>query len=142
LEASRDFATKQEIEKGIQYILSLDEPHYFILVSGAEEKMEGTTSKILERFNGTYYRELNLKVSNLTLNGSYVVTLVADFPQRTTALDYYRAFDERLSSHEELKNHKFNTFIITKENFDTFYRTKGLNEYIRFFEKNYLTKNP
>jgi hypothetical protein len=42
-----------------------------------------------------------------------------------------------MSSLTELGNHKFDTFVITKDNFDIFYRTKGLDEYLKFFETNY-----
>jgi hypothetical protein len=40
-----------------------------------------------------------------------------------------------------LGNYNFHNFVITKDNFDIFYRTKGLDEYIQFFEKNYQAQN-
>jgi len=40
------------------------------------------------------------------------------------------------------KNYRLFLVVITKDNFDIFYRTKGLDEYIRFFEKNYHPENP
>lgn len=142
LESSRDFTLKREKEKGIQYIKSFEEPHYFILVSSAEDKIETLNSKTLDTFNSTYFKDLGLKVSNLILNENYVVTLVADLPRLSSGLEYFKTFTEKLPTLTELKNHKFNTFIITKDNFDIFYRTKGLDEYIRFFEKNYHPENP
>jgi tetratricopeptide (TPR) repeat protein len=142
LVASRDFQLKQEKEKGIQFIKSFEEPHYFVLVSETAAKKEGAISQTLESFNRTHFSDLGLKVSNLILNDSYTITLVADLPRVSSAIEYYKTFTENLTSFTELKSLKFNSFVITKDNFDIFYRTKGLDEYIRFFEKNYHPENP
>jgi len=71
------------------------------------------------------------------LNDDYTLTLVADLPRISSALEYIKTFNEKLSTLNELRNHKFHSFVITKDNFDIFYRTKGLDEYLQFFEKNY-----
>jgi len=142
LATSRDFELKREKEKGIQYIRSFDEPHYFVLVYKTEAKIEDITSKTLDGFNQTFFKEQGLKVSNLILNESLSITFVSDLSRMNPALEYYRTFTEKQPSLNALKNHKFNTFVITKNNFDIFYRTKGLDEYLQFFEKNYIPKNP
>jgi len=142
LAASHDFQLKQEKAKGIQFIRSFEEPHYFILVSESADKKEGAISKMLESFNESNFKDLGLKVSNLILNDAYSLTLVADLPRVSSALEYYKAFTEKLSTFTELKSLKFNSFVITKDNFDIFYRTKGLDEYKQFFEKNYHPENP
>lgn len=141
LNASRQFQQAEEKRKGIQYILSLDETHYFVLVYKRSERMDGVASAALEAFNKENYRELNLKTSNLVLNDEYTLTFVADLPGNSTAVAYYKTFIEKLPSITALRNHKFNNFVITKDNFDIFYRTKGLDEYIHFFEKNYPAEN-
>lgn len=142
LTASRDFELRREKEKGIQYNRSFDEPHYFVLVYKTEAKIEDIASKTLDSFNQTNFKELGLKVSNLILNESLSITFVSDLSRMNAALEYYRIFNEKQPALNALKNHKFNTFVITKNNFDIFYRTKGLDEYLQFFEKNYIPKNP
>lgn len=142
LDTSRDFQLKQEKQGGVQYIKSFEEPHYFILVSLREEKIEDSVSRILEDFNQAHFSDLNLKVSNLILNDVYTLTLVADLPRISSALEYYKTFNEKLATFEELKNHKLNNFVVTKDNFDIFYRTKALDEYLQFFQKNYRPENP
>ncbi|HEY9047681.1 MAG TPA: tetratricopeptide repeat protein [Ohtaekwangia sp.] len=139
LKTSQDFQLTQEKSKGIQYIRSFEEPHYFVMVYKKEEKM--FASAVLEKFNDTYFRDLRLKTSNLVLNDEYTLTLVDGLIRVSSALEYIQTFNEKLPTLTELKNHKFNTFVITKDNFDIFYRTKGLDEYIQFFEKNYPAGN-
>ena len=70
-----------------------------------------------------------------------MITLVADLPRVSSALEYVYTFTEKLPGFVELRNHKFDNFVITKDNFDIFYRTKGLDEYLYFFEKNYPLEN-
>ncbi len=137
LESSREFQEKQQQQKGIQYIRSLEEPHYFVMVYKQEEDMGSTGSAALEKFNQDYFNDLKLKTSTLILSDAYTLTLVADLPRIRSALEYIRTFNEKLSTLTELRNHKFHSFVITKDNFDIFYRTKGLDEYLQFFEKNY-----
>jgi hypothetical protein len=141
LDTSRDFVKNQEKRKGIQYIRSLDEPHYFVIVYKKSENIGNKASSSLEKFNNSYFRDLKLKTSNLELNDDYIITLVTDLPRVSSAIEYVRTFNEKLPGIPELRNHKFNNFVITKDNFDIFYRTKGLDEYIYFFEKNYPADN-
>lgn len=137
LEASQTFQKNQEQKEGVQYIRSLEEPHYFLIVYKSEENMSLGASSALAKFNTNYFKDLKLKTSNLVLNDMYTLTLVADLPGITTALDYLKTFNEKLSTLTEFRNHKFHNFVITKDNFDIFYRTKGLDEYLKFFERNY-----
>jgi tetratricopeptide (TPR) repeat protein len=141
LDTSRDFVKNQEKRKGIQYIRSLDEPHYFVIVYKKTENIGNKASSSLEKFNNAYFKDLKLKTSNLELNDDYIITMVTDLPRVSAAIEYVRTFNEKLPGIPELRNHKFNNFVITKDNFDIFYRTKGLDEYIYFFEKNYPADN-
>ncbi|HEY0771207.1 MAG TPA: tetratricopeptide repeat protein, partial [Sphingobacteriaceae bacterium] len=141
LETSREFVKNKENQNGVKYIRSLEEPHYFVMVYRKSENIGSKASSSLEKFNNAYFPDLRLKTSNLELSDEYIITLVADLPRVSSAIEYVRTFNEKLAGMPELRNHKFNNFVITKDNFDIFYRTKGLDEYIYFFEKNYPADN-
>ena len=141
LEASRQFLESEEKRKGIRFYTTFDEPHYFVLVYAKGKGMSELTASSLEKLSDTHFSQLNLKTSHLVLNEEYALTFVSDLPDKKAAMDYFQTFTENLPGMAALRNHKFDNFVITKENFDIFYRTKGLNEYLRFFEKNYQTKN-
>lgn len=142
LKASRDFELKREKEKGIKYIASFDEPHYFVMIFRTDAKLEDVAAKALDGFNQTHFASAGLKVSNLIFNETNSITFVSGLTGMKDAQQYYRTFIEKQPGLNALKNHKFDTFVITKNNFDIFYRTKGLHEYLQFFEKNYIPKNP
>jgi hypothetical protein len=141
LTASREWQASQDKSKGVQYVKSLEEPHYFAMVYKKSENLGNIPVNALERFNKEYFRDLGLRTSNLLLNDDYIITLVADLPRVSSAIEYVRTFNDKLPGMSELRNHKFHNFVITKDNFDIFYRTKGLDEYIYFFEKNYPQEN-
>lgn len=141
LQTSRTFLEEQEKRKGIRYIRSLEEPHYFVVLHRKTEKLEEILPAELAKFNNSNFPDQDLKISNLVFNEQYTITFVADLMNVTTAVDYYRTFNENLASMAALRNHKFDNFVITKDNFDIFYRTKGLDEYLDFFSKNYPKEN-
>jgi tetratricopeptide (TPR) repeat protein len=141
LETSRNFLENQEKRRGIQYIRSLEEPHYFVIVYKKGQKFENILPAVLETFNQANFPELDLKITNLVFNDQYSMTFVSDLDNVTTAIRYYTTFKQNLPRINELRNLKFDNFVITKDNFDTFYRTKGLDEYLNFFEKNYPKEN-
>lgn len=139
LEASRQFLEAEEKRKGIQFITAFNEPHYFVIVYRQETRLNDITGSTLEQLNNSRFSHLNLKISHLVLNDEYALTFVSDLPDRQAAMEYFKTFSENQPAMAQLRNHKFDNFVITKGNFDIFYRTKGLNEYLRFFEKNYQT---
>jgi hypothetical protein len=141
LETSRKFQAVQEKRKGIQYIPSFEEPHYFVAIYKQKENKDDMLSAGLEAFNQADFADLSLNISSLIFNEEYAITFVAEFPDKNTAIGYYKTFIEKLPSLSDLRNLKFDNFVITKDNFDIFYRTKGLDEYLQFFEKNYPAEN-
>lgn len=141
LDASRKFEEAEEKRKGIQYSTAFDDPHYFVLVYATDDKANERTAAALESFNQSHFSKWGLKTSHLVLNDKLNLTFVSELDGKQAAMEYLETFTENLPAIRDLRNHKFDNFVITKDNFDTFYRTKGLNEYLRFFEKNYQTKN-
>ena len=136
-EGSRNVKARKEVQRGVQYIRSLEEPHYFVMVYGNSENMGSIPTVAFEKFNSDFFKDLKLKVSTLVFNEDSTLTLIADLPRISSALEYIKTFNDKLATLTELRNHKFHSFVITKDNFDILYRTKGLDEYLQFFQKNY-----
>lgn len=141
LDASHQFEKNEEKKKGIQFSSSFDGPHYFVIVYRRNADISELTAASLEYFNESHFAQSDLKTSHLVLNDDHAITFVSDLKGKKAAVEYFQSFSENLPTIPDLRNHKFDNFVITKENFDIFYRTKALNEYLRFFEKNYQTKN-
>lgn len=140
--SSSEFEKYELQKKNMPYIRSTDGSHYFVIIYKTTESVSHVASSALESFNKNYFAELNLKTSNLELNELYGLTIVSEFTNSNSAQRYYKTFSEKLLSINELRNHNFNKFVISTDNFNIFYRTKGLNEYLQFFEKNYPAQTP
>ena len=141
LASSKVFQEKVERAKGIRFSNIASEPHRFVLVYKNTNKISDKVSGALEAFNKVSFREKRLNTTNLVFHDDYVLTIVTDFPDRLSAVDYFDKFTSQVSNNKTFASHKFDTFVITKNNFDIFYRTKALDEYLTFFDRNYKKEN-
>jgi len=141
LNSSKTFLEKVEKAKGIRFVNSLEEPHYLVIIYKTEDKITDELTQKVENFDKQFYKEQALKTSNLKYNELYSLTLVSEFANRTPALDYFDKLKGQLGKLPSLTKYKFDIFVITKDNFQIFYRTKALDEYLTFFDRNYQTKN-
>ncbi len=142
LAASKALQAKIEKAKGIRFIASFQEPHYFVIVYKTSDKITDAITSGLESFAKTEFRDQKLSTSNLTLNEEYVLTMVIQFPDKSAAMDYFDKFNSIAAITKPFALYKFYNFVVTKDNFDIFYRTKALDEYLTFFDRNYQPKNP
>ena len=141
LAASKGFQEKVERAKGIRFSNVSSDPHRFVLVYKNTNKISDKISEALEVFNRSSFREKKLNTTNLVFHDDYVLTIVTDFPDRISAVDYFDKFTIQAGGNKTFASHKFDTFVITKTNFDLFYRTKALDEYLTFFDRNYKKEN-
>ncbi|HMP98477.1 MAG TPA: tetratricopeptide repeat protein [Cyclobacteriaceae bacterium] len=138
LASSREVQKQLETMKGINYLSYFDEPHYFILLYKTSDKIGSVALAAVDQFDKENYKDGKLTTSTMYFNDEQAMILVAELKGKQEALKYYRDINQTLNQNKNLLNFKFNKFVITKDNFDIFYRTKGLNEYLKFFDKNYV----
>lgn len=141
LELSEKFNTSEKTPDEITFTIAPATQHYFIITYKRRDKVGDLASRILEDFNKANYKDTKLKTSNLVLNEDLALTMVGDFENQQAANTYYKRFKDKLPGITELQSRDFNMFIISNENFNIFYRTKGLVEYLSFFKKNYEKEN-
>jgi tetratricopeptide (TPR) repeat protein len=141
LAASKSLIAKQEKAKGIQYNTAQTGPHTFIIVYNTADRLTNMVATTLEKYNDNDWPSLKLNTSNLIFNDEKTITLVAEFTNRAAALSYFDKFLAQIATSKPLSNHKFYSFVITKDNFQILYRTKALDEYLTFFDKNYQKQN-
>src|SRR5690606_20002503 len=142
LDASGDFEANEARRLTMRYTVAEADPHYFVMVYRRTESLSGAGSPVLEEFSRNYFPDLALHTSILMLDDEYAMTIVSNFSNGATARQYYKTFIDKLETFSELRNHKYDKFVITSDNFNILYRTKGLNEYLQFFERNYRPQTP
>ena len=134
--SSRTLLEKMEKAKGIQFNKDLVGPHFFIVAYNSSDRLTNPVVDALEKFNKTEYPKLKLTTSNIGLEEK-TLTLCVEFPDRESVMGYYYKFLAQVAVTKPFSDYKFYNFVITKDNFQIFYRTKSLDEYLTFFDKNY-----
>lgn len=141
LAASKTLLEKLERAKGIQFMKSMEGPHNFVIVYNTAEKITNPVSTALEKYNTSQWKDLKLNTSNIIFNEEKTITIVTELPSREAALSYFDKFLAQIAIGKPLSNYKFYSFVITEDNFQIFYRTKALDEYLTFFDRNYQKEN-
>ena len=96
-----------------------------------------TTSPTPNLIDKTDFQSLNLKNGNLSFDDENSMIIVNEFEATNDAINYYRTFNEKVTALQETPSVKSYNFVISKDNFQILYQTKGLKEYLDFFKKNY-----
>jgi tetratricopeptide (TPR) repeat protein len=134
--SSKTFLDKIEKAKGIQFSKDLKGPHFFVVVYNSADRLTNPVVDALEKFNKAEFNKLKLTTSNLGLDDK-ILTMCVEFPDRESVMSYYYKFLAQVATAKPFSDYKFYNFVITKDNFQIFYRTKSLDEYLTFFDKNY-----
>lgn len=143
LAASKEFQKKIEKAKGIRFVMAAEDSHYFALLYKTVDKLATQVSLALEIFHTrTQPKDQKLGVTSLIFNDELSVTFVTGFVNQKSAEEYFKRFNLQLTSTKPFSTINFNNFVITKNNFDLFYRTKALEEYLTFFDRNYKKDKP
>lgn len=141
LASSKSFQEKVERAKGIRFSNVANEVHRFILVYRNTDKLSDKVTPQLESFTRANFRDKKLNVVHLVFHDDFVLTMVTEFADRATAMEYFEKFMAQETDNRVFASYKFDIFVITKSNFDIFYRTKALDEYLTFFDRNYKKEN-
>ena len=123
--------------KGCDEANAFEEPHYFVIVHRIQDQASAEISKRLDKLSTVSFKTLKLVATNLIFNEHYAMTFVGDLPGRTEALDYAELFKTQLAVEKPFSTLNFHNFVITKDNFNIFYRNKALDEYLSFFDRYY-----
>lgn len=137
LDASKTFLQKVEKSKGIRFANEPDAPHYIVVLYRIADRISNTVTGDIEQFNHSNYREKKLETSYLVFNDDNALTMVTELKDKTSALEYFDKLNSWLVQRPSLASYKFDIFVITKDNFQIFYRTKALDEYLTFYDRNY-----
>jgi tetratricopeptide (TPR) repeat protein len=142
LAASKTFQEKQEKAKGIRFLNSWEGSMVFVMVHKKDDKLSDTATDYLEKLLVSVLPKNGPKSTNLVFNEESNITILSEFSDFESARLFFSKFTEADAVQNPLTGYKFDTFVISKDNFQIFYRTKALDEYLTFFDRNYQVKNP
>jgi tetratricopeptide (TPR) repeat protein len=141
LATSQTFIAKAERSKGIRFVASFEEPHYFVVVYKIQDQASTPVSTALEIFNNTFYKSRKLETTNLIFNDDLAMTFVGNLANKAEALEYFSRFNGQTAGEKPFSILNFHNFVITRDNFNIYYRNKALDEYLSFFDRYYQKQN-
>ncbi len=137
LETTEEFEERIAKEQEIKFYPFTDEVHFFVVIYPSEKELNEKLINTIDQFNTSHGMADDLKSGNLSFDEDQSLILINEFKNENRAISYYETFNTGNSPLDEFGSFKFHNFVISKENFEILYRTKGLEEYLSFFKKNY-----
>ncbi|MBP1630147.1 MAG: tol-pal system protein YbgF [Bacteroidetes bacterium] len=112
--------------------------HFYVILFD-DDKINASELKVLfSDFNSKYYPSDNLKLTSLLFTMSQQMITVNKFEDIEKAMTYFNSI---ISTNEVLKDidpSSFKHFIISSQNYPTFYNRKNIPAYLKFFRIFYL----
>lgn len=142
LDGIDSYQKKERERQGVHYTVYFDQPHYFVLLYQSNKALSDILPAQIDQFIHNAAKNESLKSGNLIFNKEYAMILVSEFPGKSSAMDFYKKFNNpQLSPLKGFRELKFDNFVISKENFQVFYEAKDREGYLSFFKKNYAQYN-
>ncbi|MCX6304841.1 MAG: tetratricopeptide repeat protein [Bacteroidetes bacterium] len=114
--------------------------HFYVLVVN-DELVDVDALKIkISDYNSKFHDLENLMVNSLVLETGRQMITVNNFDNSETAMNYFMGILNSKYIFTKLENAgAYFNFVISVENYPVFYKNKDIQQYLRFFEKNYPT---
>ncbi|NVN93669.1 MAG: tetratricopeptide repeat protein [Bacteroidetes bacterium] len=114
--------------------------HFFILMVDASKVNVNVLKIKISDFNRKYYSTSNLEITSIIYNKNIHLISVTQFENAEKAMLYYKTIRSNDYIYSSLDVNSTSDFVITTDNFTTFYKLKDLDGYQSFFKGQYLKK--
>ena len=116
---------------------------YYAIIIVDDRRVKATELQYrLSDFNSQYYSNSGYKVNALLFTDTSQLITIHRFVDDNEAMAYYRHLTSDESPLRQLADNDHTEFIISTQNYATFYNRKNIDAYMAFFRKYYLNKKP
>ena len=112
------------------------EYYWLIVVENGKGDINKFKTKLSDA-NEKSFSTKELTISSVFLDVAHQLVTVKSFVGKTEAMNYYNFFKDNKETFADLIEGTFQSFIISAENYPTFYKDKNIQEYQKFFSENY-----
>ncbi len=116
---------------------SPDEVHFFIVIVNAQKTDPNSINNAITAFQNEQFEEKELSTSNIFFETGKQLITVTNFPDMETGMNYFRVLMESETFNAEQIT-AMDAFIISVNNYPSFYQEKELEDYRYFFDYYYL----
>jgi tetratricopeptide (TPR) repeat protein len=140
LKASEKYLREEKERKTIVFNEDLEQNHNFILLYPASSRNSNDLPEKINKFISQHFQSKNLSSINLIFNKEKSIIIVKDFTDKNDAMEFYKIFNAQESPFRQMEGVDLTSFIVSKDNFQTLYQNKDINNYSKFFKKYYPIK--
>ncbi|MGL1888244.1 MAG: hypothetical protein OCD76_17140 [Reichenbachiella sp.] len=133
--ASEQFQINLTNSTSAKYLREFNQEHLFVFVYETDPEL---AEALPPYFENMIAEEEGLKVGNLLLDDYYSMVMISEFRDKKSAEAFNQKIETDKPDEKIKKSGKFYNFVITQDNFNIFYQTKELENYLKFYRKNYL----
>jgi hypothetical protein len=115
--------------------------HFYVLIVNNETVNVDALKTKISDFDSKYYNSDDLQINSLLLDNNLEMVTVGNFSNADKALNYFNVIKDSRYVFTKLQNTgEYYDFAISVDNYPIFYKNKNIQQYLRFFEKNYPGK--
>lgn len=127
-------------EEAADYVFEEETVHFYVAVVSRRSQDLNRLNFNISNFNVENYDQDFFEVASTPMNEDLMIITVKNFPNLKAGMDYYHALLADPQVFTEFKETDFRHFIISRTNYNLFYKNKNVFRYIQFFNENYLSK--
>src|SRR5690606_10223331 len=119
------------------YVFNSSSPHYVVLaLGGAEPKIMGLRAGISD-YNLLDHNEKKLQTQLSLISPTQTLIYISTLPNAYSARVYMITLLSKSLLFKEFKKGEYNTFLISKSNFEKLLKRKDVAEYVQFYNSKY-----
>ncbi len=140
-QSGRSDATEEELPEEARIYRYRERQQYYAIIIVDDRRVKATELQYrLSDFNSQYYSNSGYKVNALLFTDTTQLITIHRFVDDQEAMAYYRHLCSDESPLRQLADTDHTEFIISTQNYATFYNRKNIDAYMAFFRKYYLNK--
>ena len=112
--------------------------HYYVLLFD-EDKIDAIElEKNINAYNDSLFASNNLNTMAMLFTMTKQMISVRQFENKEKAMEYYQAMNSENSPLVKYDAKNFQHFVISTQNYPTFYNRQNIEAYLKFFKLMYL----
>lgn len=128
--------TNDTLNPGL-YAANPETAHLFmLLVKGPSLNTEKLKVKISD-FHAQFFSTARLEISSMPFTGEWTLITIKPFVNKAKGDEYMMAIRDDQTIKDELKGREVKMMLITADNYPVFIKDKRIEEYEKFYQKNY-----
>jgi tetratricopeptide (TPR) repeat protein len=112
------------------------EYYWLLIAENGKGNLDNFKIKLSE-INKASFSTKNIGISSVFLDAAHQLISVKPFDGKAEAMKYYDFMKSKKDAYSDLNEGSYQSFIISAENYTTFYKDKNVSEYEQFFTQNF-----